>query len=167
MKIGELARTTGAQVETIRYYEREGLLPPPGRTEGNYRAYDASHVRRLAFICRCRSLDISLEEIRVLLRSWDLPEEDCREVNALLDEHIGHVAERIRELRLLERELRGLRELCARPRDAAHCAILAELALTAPSAPAGRGVRGGREGRHVPGAHPHPREAIGEKARKR
>jgi Cd(II)/Pb(II)-responsive transcriptional regulator len=92
MKIGELARAARAQVETIRYYEREGLLPPAPRSDGNYRIYGPVHVERLAFIRHCRSLDMPLAEIRVLLRFKDAPQAECGEVNALLDEHIGHVA---------------------------------------------------------------------------
>ena len=71
---------------------------------------------------------MTLEEIRVLLRFKDAPNENCGEVNALLDEHIGHVAARIRELRSLERQLKGLRDLCQEARDAAHCGILNQLA---------------------------------------
>ena len=96
MKIGELANMTGVQVETIRHYEREGLLPHTKRSEGNYRVYDESHGQRLSFIRHCRSLDMTLDEIRVLLRFRDAPTENCGEVNALLDEHIGHVALRVK-----------------------------------------------------------------------
>ncbi len=127
MKIGQLARVTGTQVETIRFYEREGLLPAPSRSNGNYRLYGDSHVERLSFIRHCRSLDIALDEIRTLLRFKDAPEANCHEVNEVLDEHIGHVAERIGELRRLERQLRDLRELCTKAQDAAHCGILVKL----------------------------------------
>lgn len=127
MKIGELARHTGTQVETIRYYEREGLLPETARTDGNYRIYGATHAERLRFIRNCRSLDMTLDEIRLLLCFKDSPAENCGGVNDLLDEHIGHVASRIRELRQLERQLRDLRELCKVARDAGHCGILNEL----------------------------------------
>ena len=89
MKIGELAKATHTQVETIRYYEREGLLPETARTEGNYRVYDSAHVDRLSFIRHCRGLDMTLDEIRVLLRFKDSPHENCAQVNDLLDEHIG------------------------------------------------------------------------------
>jgi DNA-binding transcriptional MerR regulator len=73
MKIGELARIAMTQVETIRYYERAGLLPETARTEGNYRIYGDAHVERLSFIRNCRNLDMTLEEIRVLLRYGRLP----------------------------------------------------------------------------------------------
>lgn len=138
MKIGELATATQTQVETIRYYEREGLLPLTARTAGNYRIYGPGHVERLAFIRHCRSLDMTLDEIRVLLRFKDAPAEDCGDVNALLDEHIGHVAARIRDLRQLEKQLKALRDQCVGPHSAEHCGILNELAhaAAAPRAPA-------------------------------
>lgn len=146
MKIGELALAAQTPVETIRYYEREGLLPQAPRSEGNFRIYGPEHVERLAFVRNCRLLDMALEEIRVLLRFKDAPQADCGEVNALLDEHIGHVAMRIRELRQLEKQLKGLRQQCAGVKDAAHCGILSTLA----KAPA----PGGRRGKeHVRGAH--------------
>lgn len=149
MKIGELARHTGTQIETIRYYEREGLLPETARTEGNYRIYGQAHAERLLFIRNCRSLDMTLDEIRVLLRFKDSPAENCGTVNELLDEHIGHVAARIRELRQLERQLKGLRELCQVASDAGHCGILNELAQSPrPPAQAGTNTAG-----HVRGAH--------------
>lgn len=131
MKIGELARLAGTNVETIRYYERDGLLPETSRTDGNYRIYGEAHAERLSFIRNCRSLDMTLDEIRVLLRFKDSPEVKCDAVNTLLDEHIGRVADRIRELRQLERHLKGLRELCQEAQDAGHCGILNELAQSA------------------------------------
>src|SRR5579863_1572701 len=106
--IGELARRTGCQAETIRYYEHEGLLPAPARSQGNYRQYDTTHVERLSFIRHCRSLGITLAEIRALLDFRDAPTRDCAAVSALLDEHVRHVAVRIEELRRLQRQLRRL-----------------------------------------------------------
>ena len=98
MKIGELAKLTDCQVETIRYYEREGLLPEPARSEGNYRLYTQAHVERLTFIRNCRSLDMTLEEIRSLLNLRDSPQDQCESVNALIDEHIHHVKARVDSL---------------------------------------------------------------------
>ena len=150
MKIGELAQATGTPVETIRFYEREQLLPAPARTLSNYRVYDAAQVDRLAFIRHCRSLDMTLDEIRVLLRFKDAPHETCGIVNELLDKHIGHVAERIRELQALERHLKSLREQCGQEQAAADCGILNELSDLS------RGqrtrTRGAGQG-CVPGAH--------------
>lgn len=148
MKISELASQTNTPVETIRYYERGGLLPSPARTAGNYRVYDDSHKERLSFIRYCRNLDMSLEEVRVLLLFKDTPSENCQAVNELLDEHIGHVAQRIRELRQLEKELRALRDTCRSSQQAGDCGILhgiTEIARGAANTPS-------REG-HVHGAH--------------
>ena len=131
MKIGELSTASSTPVETIRYYEREGLMPSPGRTQGNFRVYEAPHLERLQFIRHCRGLDMSLDEIRLLLRFRDTPEADCGDVNALLDEHIGHVSRRIRELRALEKQLNVLRGRCAEARPADRCGILSGLAEAA------------------------------------
>ena len=148
MKIGELATVTNTQIETIRYYEREGLLAQPGRSEANYRIYGDEHAGRLSFIRHCRGLDMTLDEIRVLLRFKDAPTENCQVVNELLDAHIGHVAQRIRELRQLEKQLKGLRDACIGTQDAQHCGILTELTHIARE-PVSRQTRQG----HVHGAH--------------
>lgn len=112
LRIGELARRTHCQVQTIRHYAREALLPKPMRSAGNYRLYGEEHVERLAFIRRYRSLDMALDEIRALLNFRDAPGADWRGVNNLLDEHIGHVAARIAELEAREKQLKKLRRLC-------------------------------------------------------
>jgi Cd(II)/Pb(II)-responsive transcriptional regulator len=147
MRIGNLAEATGTPVETIRFYEREGLLPAAQRSDNNYRLYTATHAERLAFIRQCRNLDMALDEIRSLLRLRDAPSADCGEVNALLDEHIGHVAQRIRELRALEKQLKVLRARCAAPQAIDDCGILSGLdhaaVLGASKAPR----------RHIRGAH--------------
>lgn len=145
MRIGELCQATGVGIETIRYYEKEGLLPAPARTGNGYRNYDQVHLERLSFIRRCRSLDMALDEIRELLHFKDAPAENCGDVNTLLDTHICHVAARIHELRALEKQLKSLRERCYDGQDAAHCGILNELSQPSP----GRDYRGG----HVRGAH--------------
>lgn len=142
LKIGALAQHTGTQVETIRYYEREGLLPEPGRTQGNYRLYGLAHAERLRFIRHCRSLDMTLDEVRALLRLRDAPADNCGEVNALLDAHIGHVAERIGELQALERQLKSLRRRCRQSQAAGDCGILQELALPTATGPSGGHVSG-------------------------
>lgn len=133
MKIGELALEAGCDVQTVRFYEREGLLPQAARTAGNYRIYGPLHKTRLAFIRHCRTLDMTLDEIRMLLRFKDAPHEGCGEVNALLDEHIGQVAQRIRGLKALERELKLLRSQCGQPQQAKDCGILGELSRGAKS----------------------------------
>ena len=127
MRIGNLAEATGTPVETIRYYEREGLIPAAQRSDNNYRLYTTAHAERLAFIRHCRNLDMTLDEIRSLLRLRDAPRENCGEINDLLDEHIGHVAKRIRELRALERDLKSLRARCTSPQAIDACGILNQL----------------------------------------
>lgn len=134
MKIGALAQATGTNVETIRFYEREGVLPIPARTSGNYRAYTTEHLDRLAFIRHCRSLDMKLDEIRALLRFKDSPDEECGAVNELLDAHIEQVAHRIKELKALELDLKQLRGQCGRSREAKDCGILEGLMRNAQEA---------------------------------
>lgn len=147
MRIGDLAETTGTATETIRFYEREGLIPPARRAPNNYRIYTAAHAERLAFIRQCRNLDMTLDEVRALIALRESPAQDCGDVNALLDEHIGHVAHRIRELRALEKDLRALRASCTAPNALADCGILNGLDSAA-AAPAPAAKR-----RHVHGAH--------------
>ena len=130
MKIGELAKLTDCQVETIRYYEREGLLPAPARSEGNYRLYNQAHVERLTFIRNCRSLDMTLEDIRSLLSLRDSPQDQCESVNALIDEHIHHVKARIDGLLALQTQLLDLRQRCSEGADKDHCGILQQLEVS-------------------------------------
>jgi Cd(II)/Pb(II)-responsive transcriptional regulator len=151
MKIGELARATHTQADTIRYYEREGLLPEPARSEGNYRIYGPEHVERLRFVRHCRSLDMTLDEVGALLRAMDAPQTGCHEVAALIDQHLDHVTARIRELTQLKARLKALRTQCDDDRDMAHCGILNSLAVSASS------LQGPAANDHVPGVHGHPR----------
>lgn len=148
MKIGALADETGTTAETIRYYESEGLIPAPERTGGNYRVYGSHHVERLAFIRHCRSLDMALSEIRALLHFKDDPQTNCGEVNGLLDEHIGHVAARIRELMALETQLKTLRALCRNVQGSDACGILRGLAAPTRSVTETAPMR-----KHIHGTH--------------
>jgi DNA-binding transcriptional MerR regulator len=137
-------------VDTIRYYEKAGLLSAADRSSGNYRAYGTAQVQRLNFIRRCRALDMSLEEIRVLLDFCDAPARDCGAVNALIDEHLAHVETRLRDLRRLARELRQLGSACRSPGAAAQCRILQELRQTGPTAPRATWLG---HGRHASTSH--------------
>lgn len=128
IKIGELATRTGATVETIRYYEKERLLPKPARSQGNYRLYNEAHFERLQFILHCRTLDMTLDEVRTLLQYRDKPDENCGEVNVLLDEHIDAVETRMEELIQLKQHLLALRQKCASEGLAESCGILHALA---------------------------------------
>ncbi|NDV13026.1 Cd(II)/Pb(II)-responsive transcriptional regulator [Crenobacter caeni] len=113
MKIGELAASAGATVETIRYYEKAGLLPGAVRDASNYRVYGDAHLARLRLIRNCRLLDMSHDEIRTLLALVDTPGQACDEVNALVDAHIGHLDARIAALSSLRDTLGALRARCA------------------------------------------------------
>jgi Cd(II)/Pb(II)-responsive transcriptional regulator len=147
MRIGHLADLTGTAVETIRFYEREGLMPAAQRSDNNYRLYSAAHADRLAFIRHCRNLDMTLDEVRALLRLRESPPGDCGEVNTLLDDHIGHVAQRIRELRTLQKDLKTLRARCSAPQAIDACGILNHLDSAA--TPAAKAA----PHRHIRGAH--------------
>ena len=117
--------------------------------------YGAEHLDRLAFIRHCRSLDMTLDEIRALLRFQDAPKDNCHAVNDVLDEHIEHVAQRIRDLKELQKELRSLREQC--DGVAAECGILDGLRKVNTRSPAsGRRVHavGHRSPPKGPRAHP-------------
>jgi Cd(II)/Pb(II)-responsive transcriptional regulator len=146
MRIGDLAEATGTAAETIRFYEREGLLPSARRADNNYRIYTTAHADRLAFIRQCRSLDMTLDEVRALLRLREKPRKDCSEVNTVLDEHIGHVAQRIRELRALQKDLKVLRARCSSPHTIDDCGILSGLEQAV-------GAAAPRSRRHIRGAH--------------
>ncbi len=94
MRIGELASATGVEIETIRYYEREGLLRPPTRRDNGYRAYDKEQLERLAFIRHCRALDMPLAEVRRLLEFVEQPDADCGDIDRLIDGQLSRVRAR-------------------------------------------------------------------------
>ena len=124
MKIGELAKLANCTTDTVRFYEKEGLLPPPERTEANYRSYHEGHIDRLRFIRNCRALDMTHDEVRTLLAAADQPATGCGAINALVDEHIMHVNERIEELLELRRQLTSLRERCGGEAAIDECGIM-------------------------------------------
>jgi MerR family mercuric resistance operon transcriptional regulator len=123
LTIGVLSEETGVNIETIRYYERIGLVPPPPRSQGRHRLYDDLHRRRVAFIRRARMLGFSLSDTRDLLglaRGHDL---SCAEVKALTEQHIAHIRGKIRDLRKLDRVLSELAVKC-RGTTVPECPIL-------------------------------------------
>jgi Cd(II)/Pb(II)-responsive transcriptional regulator len=128
LKIGELAQVAHCTVETVRYYEKEGLLPAPARTPGNFRLYGPEHVERLRFIRNCRVLDMSHDEIHALQALADQPAGGCGAINDVFDQHIAHVDERIRELAQLKQQLAALRERCQSEQAVDACGILQGLA---------------------------------------
>lgn len=131
--IGDLARRTRTKVETIRYYERTGLLPPPPRTAGNYRAYEQRHLDRLSFIRRARDLGFPIQQVRALLDLADQRERSCEAVDGIVREHLSEVERKLADLAALQRELMSLLGQC-RHGTVADCRIIEALAPI-PSAP--------------------------------
>lgn len=127
MSIGELAKTTGVKVVTIRYYEQVGLMPVPPRTEGNYRTYKAEHLRRLQFIRRLRGLGFTLDEVRDLLRLSAEKQRPCDEVDRITHKHLATVEEKLRDLERLASELRRLSRSCGGGGRIAECRIIEAL----------------------------------------
>lgn len=105
MKIGELSRATGTNIETIRYYERIGLLTAPARTEANYRSYGDAHRARLRFVRHSRELGFTIDEIRSLLDLSDHPERDCADADRIASAHLEQVEAKIAQLSALRDEL--------------------------------------------------------------
>lgn len=110
--IGALAEATATKVETVRYYERIGLLPEPGRTTGNYRAYTGDHLARLSFIRRARDLGFTLDQVRALLGLADHKDSDCCAVDAMARDHLTDIDRKIADLKALRRELNDLLSQC-------------------------------------------------------
>ena len=135
-RIGDLARTTGTKVETIRWYEKQGLLPRPTRTAGNYRTYSKQELVRLSFIRRARDLGFSLDQVRALLELAENRESDCASVDCLVAEHLAEIDRKVADLNALRGELSALLSSC-RGGKVADCCIIDALA---PS----RGVMGSR-----------------------
>ncbi|GAA0692372.1 MULTISPECIES: Cd(II)/Pb(II)-responsive transcriptional regulator [Marinobacterium] len=146
MKIGKIAKQTGIPVDTIRYYEKMGLLHAPLRNSNGYRSYNNSHLERLRFIRRCRSLDMSQDEIRQLIHLSETQEADCSEVDALVAHHLQHVRERLQELAQLEQTLVQLQTACASGKAIRECGILAGLHTDLE-------LQDIEAGSHVPGIH--------------
>nr|WP_314070780.1 helix-turn-helix domain-containing protein [uncultured Roseococcus sp.] len=126
LSIGALSKATGTTVETIRWYERIGMLPVPARTTGNYRAYGAAQLERLSFIRRARDLGFSLDQVRELLQLADDRERSCDAVDHVAREHLGEVERKIADLEALRRELRDLIGQC-RHGTVAECRIVQAL----------------------------------------
>jgi DNA-binding transcriptional MerR regulator len=141
-QIGEAARRSGVSAANIRFYEKEKLLSPQGRSDNSYRLYSEGDLHQLRFIRLCRAMDMSLDEVRTLL-GLDLNNKaDCAVAREALDGHLGHVRARLAELRSLEKDLQALRRRC--DGSDTHCHIiealhqLADEQATGPAAPASK-----------------------------
>lgn len=110
--IGALSKQTGCHIETVRYYERIGVLLTPPRTAGGHRLYGKEHIKRLMFVRRSRELGFSLGEIRTLLKLVDGKQYTCREVKALMEEHLGDIKKKISDLKRLQKTLADISSQC-------------------------------------------------------
>jgi Cu(I)-responsive transcriptional regulator len=128
MKIGEIAAATSTKVETVRFYEKAGLLPPPARTEGNYRSYGTSHLQRLSFIRRARQLGISLDDVRELLALADDKTQSCEAVDAIANSHLTVIEQKLADLNQMATELRRMIGQCQKGRIS-ECLIIETLAM--------------------------------------
>src|SRR6266850_7049696 len=124
--IGALSKHTGTNIETIRYYERVGLLPVPPRSSGGYRLYSTNHLKRLNFIRRARALGFSIGEVRTLFRLADERKRPCAEVRVVADAHLKDVRAKIADLRRIERVLKATVARCALGKRT-HCAVIEAL----------------------------------------
>jgi Cu(I)-responsive transcriptional regulator len=127
MKIGELARATATKVETVRYYEQIGLLPPPARTAANYRSYGSDHLARLSFIRRARDLGFALQAVRELLSLTDDKSQSCAAVDLIASAHLKDVDRKISDLSALRSELQRMLGSCSQG-TVAECKIIETLA---------------------------------------
>lgn len=112
LTVGALSKRTGCNIETIRYYERIGLMPKPPRTVGGHRIYDQDHLKRLNFIRRSRALGFTLDQIRGLLGLVDGGDYTCAEVKALTVGHRDEIRQKIADLATLERVLTEMAAQC-------------------------------------------------------
>lgn len=110
--IGKLSKRTGCNIETIRYYERIGILLKPQRSEGGNRLYNDEQIKRLVFVRRSRELGFSLEEIRTLLRLVDGKKTTCQEIKIVTEGHIHDIEKKITDLQTLQKTLKDISSQC-------------------------------------------------------
>ena len=120
---GELARRTGVNSETIRYFERIGILAAPERTEGGHRIYDEGHVRILGFIRRARNLGFTPDEVRTIIELGGPGKASCSEVREITAHHLDQVRAKIADLMEIERLLTSTMERCSGRPDP-ECAVI-------------------------------------------
>jgi Cu(I)-responsive transcriptional regulator len=131
MKIGELAKATATKVETVRFYEKAGLLSLPARTDANYRSYGSAHLQRLSFIRRARDLGFTLDAVRDLLALADDRDKPCGAVDAIASGHLAEVERKIADLSAMRDELRRVIGSCLRD-TVADCKIIETLGPRVP-----------------------------------
>ena len=134
LPIGALSKQTGCNIETIRYYEKAGLLPVPARSPAGYRRYGSTHLKRLTFIRRARALGFSIEEVRKLLKLADERKRPCAEVRGVAGVHLKDVQAKIADLRAMEHVLRETVAKCASGRSP-DCPLIESLSRESPGNP--------------------------------
>lgn len=122
--ISDLAKQTGLFSDTIRFYEKKGLIQADYCADNQYRYYSQQTLKRLLIIRRCRALEMNLKEIAQLIQLEQHPELDCSAINDLLDQHLQHISQRIAELTAFQQQLTTLRNRCQTNTTINHCAIL-------------------------------------------
>jgi len=127
MKIGQLSKISGCSIQTIRYYEKEGLLNRPSRSEGNFRLYDEKSLKELEFVKHCRNLDIPLSDIKTLIDLKHRPKESCSSINDLIEKQLDLVNQRIKELKALKSELQRMKKACSSYNTVERCGIMKTL----------------------------------------
>lgn len=130
LKIGKLSQLSGCPVVTIRFYEKEALLLAPNRSEANYRLYNKDHLERLLFILNCRTLNMSLDEIKILLAYKDKPCGNCNSINILVDKHIHQLEQNIQKQIQLKQQLSDLRSKCSGFLEINSCKVLEGLSVS-------------------------------------
>ena len=138
MKIGELAKATGLSTKTIRFYEAEGLIPNPPRTESGYRAYSGPDVARLGFIHKAKRLGLSLDEIKGIFQLYDRSVPTCIHVRSLLEEKVAQIERVIQDLLGFKEELETLRDRATslvdcRPTGGNICSIIEDSGINVAS----------------------------------
>ena len=131
MRIGELAQATGTKAETIRYYEREGILPAADRTDSNYRDYSNDHLATLTFVRRARELGFSMAQVRELLALSDHDDKPCEHIDQLVQRQMVEVERKIADLSTLRDELGQMLQSCQADRIG-ECRIVESLARPLP-----------------------------------
>lgn len=126
-RIGELATLSNIPVETIRYYEKEAIIDAPERAENNYRIYRPHHLKRLLLIRNCRAFDMSLDEVRQIIDATENSDNSCMPINEIIQHHLIHIDQRIKELTALKLELSEIQARCSQNHPADNCSIIDEI----------------------------------------
>lgn len=126
--IGQLSRATGCAIETIRYYEREGIISKPSRTLGGHRLYSSANAQQLRFVLKARQMGFNLVEIKELLNLSKDSEQSCQEVLNMADRNLDAIQKKIDQLASFKEELKGLtntcKNCCAGKSSASECSII-------------------------------------------